>query len=297
MKDIFKRHPRYAERPQDFASMPDNLWVRCPQCQELLYSKEYESALSVCPKCKHHGRLTAGQRIDTVVDPGTFVECDAGMGSVDPLSFESLGEVYGEKLQQYCARTGRSDSFVYGTGEIDGEGAVIGATEFAFCGGSMGAAMGEKIVRAFELGQREGLPVVLFSTGGGARMQEGVISLMQMAKTVAAIDRYQRSSLPYISVMADPCLGGMTASYAMLGDVNIAEPGAYIGFAGRRVIEQTMHQKLPPNAATAEFLLEHGMIDLVVPRAEMKGTLTRLIRVLVLGRRAGQKRELVGDPA
>lgn len=298
MKDIFKRHPKYAERRQDFESMPDNLWVRCPRCQELLYSREYESALSVCPKCKHHGRLTAAQRIDAVLDPDTFVERDAGLTSVDPLHFRSLGEVYADKLQQYCQRTGRSDAFVYGTGQIEGQDVIVGATEFAFCGGSMGAALGEKVVRAFELGEQDGRPVVLFSTGGGARMQEGVISLMQMAKTVAAIDRYHRTSLPYISVMVDPCLGGMTASYAMLGDINIAEPGAYIGFAGRRVIEQTMHQKLPPNAATAEFLLEHGMIDMVVPRAELRSSLSRLIRLLVSNNPAlAAARELVGKPA
>lgn len=296
MKEIFKRHPRYRVAPEDFSSLPENLWIRCPRCQELLYSKEYEQSLAVCPKCKHHGPVTAERRLEVTLDPGSFAERDAGMSSVDPLDFRSLGEVYAEKLRQYVERTGRNEAFVYGTGTIDGQSLVLGVTEFKFCGGSMGSAFGEKVVRAFELGRREGLPVVLISNGGGARMQEGVISLMQMAKTVAAIDHYKSTSLPFISVLTDPCLGGMTASYAMLGDVNIAEPGAYIGFAGRRVIEQTMHQKLPQNAATAEFLLEHGMVDIVSPRAELRPLLGRLIALLVTANPA-RTRELVAHSA
>jgi acetyl-CoA carboxylase carboxyl transferase subunit beta len=170
-------------------------------------------------------------------------------------------------------------------------------TEFRFCGGAMGAAFGEKVTRAIELANRNRIPLLLFSTTGGARMQEGAISLLQMAKTVAALDRFKTSGLPYVSVMTDPCLGGITASYAMLGDVNIAEPGAYIGFAGRRVIEQTMREKLPPNAATAEFLQQHGMVDLVSPRAEIPGILARLIRMYVTANPAAKERKLVEQHA
>lgn len=281
MKEIFKRHPRYREAPQDFSSLPDNLWVRCPGCRELLYSKEYEQALWVCPKCRHHARISARDRIAITLDQGTFREADADMRSSDPLHFRSLGESYADKLGEYSKQSGANESFMYGTGRIEGQEVAFGVTEFKFGGGSMGAVFGEKLVRAIELAHRSSIPLVLISSGGGARMQEGAISLLQMAKTVAALDRFKDGGLPFISVMTDPCLGGMTASYAMLGDVNIAEPGAYVGFAGRRVIEQTMRQKLPPDAATAEFLQKHGMVDIVVARAEMRATLGRLIRLYV----------------
>lgn len=283
MKEIFKRHPRYTTAPQDFESLPDNLWVRCPHCRELLYSREYESAHWVCSKCKHHARISTAQRIDITVDPNSFEEYDAGLTGTDPLQFTGGGESYAEKLREYAERAGTNESFVYGTAQIEGQDMVIGVTQFEFAGGSMGAAFGEKVARAMELGQRRGLPLVIISNGGGARMHEGAISLLQMSKTVAALDRFKAAGLPFVSIMVDPCLGGITASYAMLGDVNIAEPGAYIGFAGRRVIEQTMRQKLPHNAATAEFLQQHGMIDMVVPRGEMPGVLGRLLRLYVGG--------------
>jgi acetyl-CoA carboxylase carboxyl transferase subunit beta len=217
--------------------------------------------------------------------------------SSDPLTIHSLGEPYAAKLAQYAEQAGTNEAFIYGTGTIDGLEVVIGATEFRFCGGAMGAAFGEKVARAVELAHRRRAPLVLFSNGGGARMQEGAISLLQMAKTIAALDRFKESGLPYFSVMTDPCLGGVTASYAMLGDVNIAEPGAYIGFAGRRVIEQTMRQKLPADAATAEFLQRHGMIDLVVPRPEIPGMLARLIRMYLTCNPAAKERTLVEQRA
>lgn len=297
MKEIFKRHPRYRVAPEDFSSMPDNLWVRCPNCQELLYTKEHEQALRVCSKCKYHFQLSARDRIVATLDPGSFEEYDAGLSSVDPLHFRSPGESYGEKLQQYAQRADANEAFIYGTGQIEGQGLVIGATEFKFAGASMGAAFGEKVARAIELAERNRVAAVIFSSGGGARMQEGTISLLQMAKTIAALDHYKASGLPYISVMTDPCLGGITASYAMLGDVNIAEPRAYIGFAGRRVIEQTMRQKLPADAATAEFLQQHGMIDAVVPRAEMRGVVSRLIHMYVACNPSVQERRPLEQPA
>jgi len=296
VKEIFKRHPRYRVAPESFTELPDDLWVRCDQCRELLYAKEHEDALWVCSKCKYHAQITARQRLAITADPDSFSEQDAGIRSSDPLTFESGSETYANKLQQYQEQTGTREAFLYGTARLDGREVVLGVAEFKFSGGSMNAATGEKIARAFDLAAKRDLPLVFFSSGGGARMQEGTISLLQMAKTVAALDRFKETGLPYISVMADPCLGGITASYAMLGDVNIAEPGAYIGFAGRRVIEQTTHQKLPQNAARAEFLLEHGMLDLVVPRAEMRTVLGRLVDVYANAARRSERR-LVGQGA
>lgn len=293
MKEIFKRHPRYGVAPEDFSSSKDNLWVRCPRCRELLYSKEHEQALRVCSKCKHHLPITARERIAITLDAETFEERDTRVRSSDPLSFESPGESYAAKLQQYAAETSSDEAFLYGTGKIDGLDVVLGVTEFRFCGGAMGAAFGEKVTRSIELAESTGVPLILFSNSGGARMQEGAISLLQMAKTVAALDRFKASGLPFISIMTDPCLGGVTASYAMLGDVNIAEPGAYIGFAGRRVIEQTMREKLPPDAATAEFLQQHGMVDLVAARWEIPSLLARLIRIYVHCNPAVKERRLV----
>jgi acetyl-CoA carboxylase carboxyl transferase subunit beta len=280
LKEIFKRHPRYKSAPEDFSSLPDDLWVRCPRCKELLYAKEHEQALKVCPKCKFHSGLSARERVESLLDAGTFVELDALVRSVDPLGFTSPGESYGEKLGEYAQRADTQESFIYGSGQIDAQDVVFGATEFKFAGGSMGAAFGEKLVRAIELAQEKHVPLIVVSRGGGARMHEGAISLLQMAKTVAALDRFKSAGLPFISIMVDPCLGGITASYAMLGDVNLAEPGAYIGFAGRRVIQETMRQNLPQDAATAEFLQKHGMVDQIVPRSELPGVVARLVRML-----------------
>jgi acetyl-CoA carboxylase carboxyl transferase subunit beta len=296
MKEIFKRHPRYWAAPQDFESLPDNLWIRCPRCRELLYSKELEQTQQVCSKCKYHFQLTARERVDMTVDGGTFEPIGSAMHSVDPLHFESRGESYAQKLVQYNSQSEADESLIYGTAKIDGQEVVVGVTEFKFAGGSMGAVFGERLARAIEEAQRRDVGLVVFSSGGGARMQEGTISLLQMAKTVAALDRFKGSDLPFISVMTDPCLGGMTASYAMLGDVNIGEPGAYIGFAGRRVIEQTMRQKLPHDAATSEFLLHHGMIDMVVQRSELPSVIGRLLRAYVTCNRSTIRRRLVEQP-
>lgn len=297
MKEIFKRHPRYGAAPQDFEALPDNLWIRCPRCRELLYSKELEQTQRVCSKCKYHFQLTARERIGATVDEGSFDQIGPDMHSIDPLHFESRGESYASKLVQYGSQSETDESFIYGSAKIDQQDVVIGVTEFRFAGGSMGAVFGERLARAIEEAQHRDVGLVVFSSGGGARMQEGTISLLQMAKTVAALDRFKESGLPFISVMTDPCLGGMTASYAMLGDVNIGEPGAYIGFAGRRVIEQTMRQKLPQDAATSEFLLQHGMIDMVVQRSELASVLGRLVRMYVTCNRSTIRRRLVEQPA
>jgi acetyl-CoA carboxylase carboxyl transferase subunit beta len=297
MKEIFKRHPRSGVAPEDDSSSKDSLWVRCPRCRELLYSKEHEQAAWVCSKCKYHAQISARERLAVTLDAESFDEIDAEMHSVDPLQFESPGESYAQKLNRYTEQSGTNEGFIYGTGRVDALELVIGVTEFRFAGASMGAAFGEKVTRAMELALERRLPLVLVSNSGGARMQEGTISLLQMAKNVAALDRFKDAGLPYFSIMTDPCLGGITASYAMLGDVNIAEPGAYIGFAGRRVIEQTMRQKLPPNAATAEFLQQHGMVDLVTPRLEIPGVLSRLIRIYLMSNSAVQIGELVQQHA
>ncbi len=281
MKEIFKRHPRYQAERENFESVPENLWVRCPRCHELLYTRELEESHHVCHKCKYHFGIGARLRIAITLDEGSFDEFDEAMHSVDPLHFRAGSEAYAAKLNQYRDAAGTGESFVYGTGLIEEQPLVFGVTEFKFAGGSMGAVFGEKVVRAMELAYERELPLVIVSSGGGARMQEGAVSLLQMARTLAALDRFRGSGRPFISVMTDPCLGGMTASYAMLGDVNIAEPGAYIGFAGRRVIEQTMRQKLPQDAATAEFLLKHGMLDLIAARGDLKGVLGRLLRLYV----------------
>ncbi|MGH2443269.1 MAG: acetyl-CoA carboxylase, carboxyltransferase subunit beta [Chloroflexota bacterium] len=297
MKEIFKRHPRYNAEPENFEALPDNLWIRCTRCHELLYTREHEQALEVCSKCKYHFSITARRRIEITVDAGSFQELDPGMRSADPLSFQSQGDSYRSKLAEYASRAETQDSFVYGTASIEGQNTVIGSSEFRFAGGTMGAVYGEKVARAFDLAGERRLPLIIVSTGGGARMQEGAISLLQMAKTIVALDRFKESGLPFISLMADPCLGGQTASYAMLGDVNIAEPGAYIGFAGRRVIEQTMRQKLPQNAATAEFLQQHGMVDLVLQRSELPPVLGRLLRMYVSGNPAVTRRARVAQYA
>jgi acetyl-CoA carboxylase carboxyl transferase subunit beta len=297
MKDFLKLHPRSHPAQRDGQTRPDNLWVRCDRCKELLYAKELEQWLKVCSKCKYHFRISARDRIDVTLDAQSFQERDADLRSTDPLRFTSPAESYGEKLSQYAEQTGSDEAFIFGTGRIDEQDIVFGVTEFDFAGGSMGAVFGEKMARAIELAEKETLPLVVVSSGGGARMQEGAVSLLQMAKTVSALDRFKAKGLPFFSVMVDPCLGGITASYAMLGDVNLAEPGAYIGFAGRRVIEQTMRHNLPRDAATAEFLQAHGMVDQVVPRAELPGVLGRLIRILATDNPAVREKRRVAAHA
>lgn len=253
--------------------MPAGLWAKCPRCTNLIYRKELERNLKVCPKCAYHHRLSAMERLEITLDEDGFAEFDADLTSADPLKFEG----YPQKLNEARQKTGRPEAVITGDGTIERYRTVIGALDFHFMGGSMGSAVGEKVARAAEQARDRRLPLVIFSASGGARMQEGALSLMQLAKTSAAIGRLHDAGLPYLSVMCDPTTGGVTASFAFLGDVVLAEPGALIGFAGRRVIEQTIRRKLPDDFQTAEFCLKKGLLDMVVPRSEMRSTVARLL--------------------
>lgn len=253
--------------------MPAGLWAKCPRCTNLIYRKELERNLKVCPKCAYHHRLSAMERLEITLDEDGFAEFDADLTSADPLKFEG----YPQKLNEARQKTGRPEAVITGDGTIERYRTVIGALDFHFMGGSMGSAVGEKVARAAEQARDRRLPLVIFSASGGARMQEGALSLMQLAKTSAAIGRLHDAGLPYLSVMCDPTTGGVTASFAFLGDVVLAEPSALIGFAGRRVIEQTIRRKLPDDFQTAEFCLKKGLLDMVVPRSEMRSTVARLL--------------------
>ncbi len=259
--------------------LPGNIAVKCPNCRELLVGKDWEKNLKVCPKCGHHGRLGAYERIEQLLDPDSFEEIAADLRSSDPLRFSSRSQVYREKLESERQNSGLNESLVAGRGKIEGMPLAIAIMDFSFIGGSMGSVTGEKITRVIEMGMQEHIPVLIVSASGGARMQEGVISLMQMAKTSAALARLADVGVPYISLLTDPTTGGVTASFAMLGDVILAEPGALIGFAGPRVIEQAMHHRLPKDVNTSEFVLKHGMIDQIVHRRALRPTLARLLRL------------------
>lgn len=268
------RHPKGGSAQQ--RDIPASIWSKCPRCNNLVYRKELDRNLRVCPKCNYHHRLSAVERLEVTLDEGSFLEHESGLTSTDLLGFEG----YSARLSEARLKTGQAEAALVGEGLIEGRPTVVGALDFFFMGGSMGAMVGEKVTRAAERARQRQLPLVLFSASGGARMQEGVISLMQLAKTSAAIRRLHEAGLPLLSVMCDPTTGGVTASFAFLGDILLAEPGALIGFAGRRVIEQTIHRKLPAEFQTAEFCLQKGLIDLVVPRAEMRPTLGRLLGLL-----------------
>ena len=281
MRNLFRKNPKYFTIPAETTprEIPENLWVRCNRCGELLYIKEFEKNLKVCPKCDYHFRLSAKERIELLTDPGSFVERDGDLLPGDPLGFVSSGQPYPDKIAETQARTGLSEAIVSGSGRLEGMAVQIAAADFSFVGASMGSVVGEKIVRTMERAIASRQPVIVASCSGGARMQEGIFSLMQMAKTSSAVARLQRASIPFISVLTDPTSGGVTASFASLGDVSIAEPGAFVGFAGPRLIEQITKQKLPAGFQTAEFVLEHGMIDMVVHRRELKPTIGRLLRL------------------
>lgn len=254
--------------------IPEGMWVKCDSCGGILLKKELEDNLNVCPKCGFHNRIDAKKRIEITLDAGSFVEMWNDIYSVDFLNFPQ----YKEKLEKSMKTTGLSEAVIVGTGKINGMDVAIGVTDFNFMGGSLGSVMGEKLIRIIEHSCKENLPLIIISaSGGGARMHEGIISLMQMAKISAGLSKIYDKRIPYISVLTDPTGGGVTASFAMLGDVNIAEPGALIMFAGPRVIEQTIKQKLPPGFQRSEFLLEHGMIDMIVERKNLKDTIHRLL--------------------
>jgi acetyl-CoA carboxylase carboxyl transferase subunit beta len=255
----------------------EGLWTKCEGCREIVYRADVEKAANTCPRCGHAFRLSARERIDLLLDPGSFEERDAGLRSRDPLGFKDNRGRYTDRLRAARERTGREDAVVSGTGRIGGHAVVLCVFEFAFMGGSMASVVGEKITRAIELAARERTPLLVVTCSGGARMQEGVLSLMQMAKTAAALRRLGEARVPYLVLLADPTTGGVTASFAMLGDVILAEPRALIGFAGPRVIQETIRQPLPEGFQRSEFLLQHGMVDLVVERKALRTLLVRLL--------------------
>ncbi len=256
--------------------IPEGLWVKCENCKEIVYKKEIEKNLKVCPKCNYHFRISALERLDLIVDEGSFAEINGGVASADPLGFKDTLS-YRDRIREYQKRSGLREAIITGEALISGYPVVVAVMDFSFHGGSMGSAVGEKIVRAAELAMEKKIPLITVASSGGARMQEGIFSLMQMAKTSAAVGKMKEAGIPYISILSDPTFGGVTASFAMLGDIIIAEPKSLIGFAGQRVIEQTIKQQLPENFQRAEFFLEHGMIDLVVDRKDIKETLGILI--------------------
>jgi acetyl-CoA carboxylase carboxyl transferase subunit beta len=256
--------------------MAEGLWIKCDSCKEIMYRAEVEKAGRVCPKCHYPFRISSRERITLLVDAGTFEERDAGLTSGDPLTFKD-SKRYRDRVKAARQKTSMDDSVVCGIARIGGFPVAICVFEFGFLGGSMGSVVGEKLTRAIELAVSKHMPVIIVSASGGARMQEGILSLMQMAKTSAALERLSAAKLPYLSVLTDPTTGGVTASFAMLGDVILAEPRALIGFAGPRVIAETIRQPLPEGFQRSEFLLEHGQLDLIVERRELKDTLRRIL--------------------
>jgi acetyl-CoA carboxylase carboxyl transferase subunit beta len=280
-KDRAPKAPREGRQ----SKVPEGLWVKCDSCRQILYNKELARNFKICPKCHFHFRLSAPERLRMLFDDGEYVELDANLRSSDPLKFRD-SKKYRDRLREAEENVGTSDAIVTGTGTLEDIPVVIGAMEFFFMAGSMGSVVGEKVTRAAERALSDRWPLILVSTSGGARMQEGILSLMQMGKISAALARLSEAHITYLSVMTDPPTGGVTASYAMLGDLNIAEPNALIGFAGPRVIEQTIRQTLPEGFQRSEFLLEHGMLDLIVDRSEMKATLARCLGLLWDGRPA-----------
>jgi acetyl-CoA carboxylase carboxyl transferase subunit beta len=261
-------------------AVPEGLWAKCPGCSAILYRAEMERNLDVCPKCNFHNRINARRRIETFLDPEPQEEIGANLESMDPLKFKD-SKKYRERLAQAQKSSGEKDALVVMRGQLKGMDLVVAAFEFAFMGGSMGSVVGERFVRAVNMALERHTPLVCFSASGGARMQESLYSLMQMAKTSAALERLQKRGLPFISVMTDPTMGGVSASLAMLGDINVAEPNALIGFAGPRVIEQTVREKLPEGFQRSEFLLEHGAIDMILDRRDMRDRIADLLNILI----------------
>ena len=273
---IFKKPPfrGNADKKRD---MPEGLWHKCPGCGEVIHELELKKSLRVCPHCNYHFTLSAPERIESITDPGTFTETDKEMASVDALNFKG----YKEKLTKYQKITGLSEAIITGKGKIIGNSVVLAVMDFRFLGASMGSVVGEKITRAIELATKEKTAVIIISASGGARMHEGILSLMQMAKTSGALAVHDRAGLPFISVLTHPTTGGVTASFATLGDMILAEPGCMIGFAGPSVIKETTHQELPDGFQTAEFMHEHGLVDMIVERREMRERLASILGYLL----------------
>jgi acetyl-CoA carboxylase carboxyl transferase subunit beta len=276
----FKRdNPPKAKGADHKSKVPEGLWTKCAGCGETIYTKDIENNLNVCPKCNHHYRISARKRLELLLDEGSFVEFDAGMISVDSLNFKDT-KSYQDRIDAALAKGGSKDAIICGEGEVEGILVQICVFDFSFMGGSMGSVVGEKITRGIERALAGRTPVIIVSASGGARMQESILSLMQMAKSSAALAKLREAGLPFVSILTDPTTGGVTASFAMLGDVNMAEPKALIGFAGPRVIEQTIRQKLPEGFQRAEYLLDHGMVDVIVDRRKMKQQLSSILSML-----------------
>ncbi|MGA2696322.1 MAG: acetyl-CoA carboxylase, carboxyltransferase subunit beta [Terriglobales bacterium] len=275
----FKRQSGELDTSGEKNVRTEGLWVKCDGCRQIIWKKDLEDNLNVCPKCDKHFRIDARARLSYLFDGGQYEVFDNKLVSTDPLKFVDL-KAYSSRLKQAQSDTGLNDAVLNAKGKLKGRPVIISAMEYSFIGGSMGAVVGEEIARAVEHAAAERLPLIIVSASGGARMMEGAISLMQLAKISAALARLDDLKVPYISVLTDPTTGGVTASFAMLGDLNIAEPEALIGFAGPRVIEQTIRQKLPPGFQRSEFLLEHGMLDAVVPRKQMKDYIARALEFM-----------------
>lgn len=256
----------------------DGLWSKCPECGVLTYTKDLRANQMVCPECEHHVRIYSDERIRQLIDPGTWMPLDTDLKPTDALKFRDR-KAYSDRIREYQEKTSLTDAVATGLGQLDNLPVALGVMDFRFMGGSMGSVVGEKLTRMIERGTRERLPVIIVCASGGARMQEGMLSLMQMAKISGALERHRDSRLLYIPVLTHPTTGGVTASFAMLGDIIVAEPHATIGFAGRRVVEQTLREKLPDDFQTAEYLLDHGFVDTIVPRTQLKQTLAQLIRL------------------
>jgi len=272
---IFQK-PALKIRSRGRSNVPEGLWTKCPGCAEVVTKAEFEQNLQVCPKCEHHLTLGARERIESLADPATFKEHDAGMVSVDSLKFRGVA-TYKERLETYRKKTGLKDAVITGECKIDGHNAGVAVMDFNFIAATMGSVVGEKITRIIEHSTKKKRPVIIVSASGGARMYEGMLSLMQMAKTSGALARHAEARLPYISVLTNPTTAGVMASYASLGDIIIAEPKCMIGFAGPRVIRETTHQELPKGFQTAEFLRDHGLVDMIVPRRNMRAVLSQLL--------------------
>jgi len=271
--------PDYGKTPTRKKEMPEGLWTKCPECSDYVFNKELEAQQMVCKGCGHHFGITAHLRLQHLLDEGSWEEHDAGVSPVDVLKFTGVTS-YSEQLKKYQKKTGLKEGVVSGLGKIEGRGVSVAIMEFNFLGGSMGSVVGEKITRAIERATKHHLPVLIFSASGGARMHEGMFSLMQMAKTSGALSRHAAAKLPFISILTHPTMGGVTASFATLGDLIIAEPKAMIGFAGARVLKETTRQDLPKGFQTAEFLLERGLVDCIIPRIQLRAELAKLLDYL-----------------
>jgi acetyl-CoA carboxylase carboxyl transferase subunit beta len=287
MRNLFRRALPLVSGEAAQEAAPD-LWVRCGRCREMLYAREWEAAHRVCTKCGYHARLTVTDRVTLLLDEGSWQELGANLRATDPLGFAPPGRPsYAEKLVAERRESGQNEAAAYGRGTLDGIPVALAVLDMGYFAGTLGAVVGEKVARAFELGVAERRAVIVVSASGGARQQEGVVALLQMAKLAAAAQALASARMPFISILTDPTLGGVTASFATLGDCIIAEPGAVIGFAGPRIIEQTTGEKLPPGAQTAEFQLTHGMVDLVIARRDQRSAIARVIRLLLGGTAPG----------